>query len=412
MRRFRSLIVASLTLIGLSVVTPAQPAAGLSVSTTVTVGNSPVSVGFAPDGSRAYVSNSGTGTLSVVDTATGSVVATVNGVSGTHGIAVGPTRIVVNGTFTMTSFPVYVIDRSTGAILRTVNTLDNAAEGIAMNAAETFAYAVTGNSVTRIDLSNGAMLQSPTVAMAYSEIVLNSAGTRAYVTSYNAGTVTEFDTTSMTVLRTLAPGFGPIGIAVAPDGSHIIVASCSAASVLRIDLASFTTTATTAVASCPWGVAINPAGTRTYVTSYSGDKVTEIDQATATVLSETVVGSRPKGLRVSPDGTKLYVVNGAADSVSVIQLPAEPTAVSAFSVRVNKSKSATAIAMHANLAVKKGSRISLSVTKTSTRYCRVIGSTVKGIKAGTCRVRVVVTPKKGRAKSKTVTLEVKSRFAD
>jgi hypothetical protein len=36
----------------------------------------------------------------------------------------------------------------------------------------------------------------------------------------------------------------------------------------------------------------------------------------------------------------------------------------------------------------------------------VSGSTLKGLKTGSCKVTVIVTPKKGRATSKTLTLKV------
>jgi YVTN family beta-propeller protein len=48
-----------------------------SVTATVTVGTSPVGVAVSPDGSTAYVPNSSSGTVSVIDTSTNSVTATV-----------------------------------------------------------------------------------------------------------------------------------------------------------------------------------------------------------------------------------------------------------------------------------------------------------------------------------------------
>jgi uncharacterized protein YjdB len=42
----------------------------------------------------------------------------------------------------------------------------------------------------------------------------------------------------------------------------------------------------------------------------------------------------------------------------------------------------------------------------STKYCKVSGTSLKGLKAGSCKVTVTVTPKKGKAISKTVSLKV------
>ena len=47
------------------------------VSATITVGNGPVGLAFTPDGKHVYVANSADGTVSVIDTATGVVSATI-----------------------------------------------------------------------------------------------------------------------------------------------------------------------------------------------------------------------------------------------------------------------------------------------------------------------------------------------
>jgi YVTN family beta-propeller protein len=57
------------------------------VSATISVGNGPVGVAFTPDGSKAYVTNQFDHTVSVIATATNTVVATVG--VGTSPIAFG-----------------------------------------------------------------------------------------------------------------------------------------------------------------------------------------------------------------------------------------------------------------------------------------------------------------------------------
>ena len=86
--------------------------------------------------------------------------------------------------------------------------------------------------------------------------------------------------------------------------------------------------------------------------------------------------------------------------LSVSSVAAAPT--------VTKSKSATAksIAIFAKIPVLSTSKVSLKVVSGYTKFCKVSGTTLKGIKAGTCKVTVTVTPKKGKAIPKTVTLKV------
>ena len=86
--------------------------------------------------------------------------------------------------------------------------------------------------------------------------------------------------------------------------------------------------------------------------------------------------------------------------LSVSSVTAAPT--------VTKSKSATAksIAIFAKIPVLSTSKVSLKVVSGYTKFCKVSGATLKGLKAGTCKVTVTVTPKKGKAIPKTVTLKV------
>jgi hypothetical protein len=58
------------------------------------------------------------------------------------------------------------------------------------------------------------------------------------------------------------------------------------------------------------------------------------------------------------------------------------------------------------LATPAGSTVSLKVVPSTAKFCKVTGSTIKGLKVGTCKVTVTVKPKKGSAKSKTLTLQV------
>jgi hypothetical protein len=75
---------------------------------------------------------------------------------------------------------------------------------------------------------------------------------------------------------------------------------------------------------------------------------------------------------------------------------------------LSRSKPATAksIATYAKLKVASTSKVTLRVLPSSAKFCKVAGATLKGLKAGSCKLTVTVTPKKGRSTSKTVTLKI------
>jgi hypothetical protein len=77
-----------------------------------------------------------------------------------------------------------------------------------------------------------------------------------------------------------------------------------------------------------------------------------------------------------------------------------------FTLVLTRQKSAKSIASFAKLKVLSTSKVSLKVVTSSAKFCKVFGTNLKGLKTGSCKVTVTVTPKKGKASSKTVTLKV------
>ena len=89
-------------------------------------------------------------------------------------------------------------------------------------------------------------------------------------------------------------------------------------------------------------------------------------------------------------------------------------AVSKPTVTTKKTATAKSFADYAKLTVAKTSTVSLKVSTASKRYCAVVSTKVKGVttmklkglKKGTCKVTVTVTPKKGTAKRATVSIKI------
>jgi len=70
--------------------TPAQAAGSYHIIATIGVGGLPDAVAVSPDGSQAYVANSNSNSVSVIDTATDQVIATIHGFCRPDAIAVRP----------------------------------------------------------------------------------------------------------------------------------------------------------------------------------------------------------------------------------------------------------------------------------------------------------------------------------
>ena len=158
----------------------------------------------------AYVTNSGEGTVSVIDTATKKVTAKVQQVDYTcWGVAVNPagTKVYVANQL---STNVSVIDTNTNRVTAAVK---------------------AGNSPY--------------------EVAFTPDGTKAYVTNSGDGTVSVINTTTDIVIATINVGSLPLGVAVTPDGKKVYVANEDSNTVSVIDNATNKVTATVNVGTLP-----------------------------------------------------------------------------------------------------------------------------------------------------------------
>jgi YVTN family beta-propeller protein len=179
----------------------------------VDVGNLPFGVAVTPDGSHVYVTNQVSDTVSVIETATNTVTATVGVGKRPAGVAVTP-----NGAF------VYVGNAGTFDVVASVSVIDTATNTVT-------ATVPVGN------LPVG--------------VAVTPDGSRIYVANAGDNTVSVIDTATNTVTATVGVGVGPEGVAVTPDGSRVDVANAGDNTVSVIDTATNTVTATVGVGSGP-----------------------------------------------------------------------------------------------------------------------------------------------------------------
>src|SRR5713226_7130086 len=213
---------------------------------------------------RAYVINEFSNTVSVIDTATNTVVATITiGTAVPFGVAITPdgTRAYVTHVGDNT---VSVIDTATTTVVATIPV--------------------------------GAV----PVGLVPEGVAITPDGTRAYVTNALDNIVSVIDTATNTVVATISVAVAPVGVAITPDGTRAYVTNAGDTTVSVIDTATSTVVATIPVGAVPFGVAITPDGTRAYVTNSGDTTVSVIDTATSTVVATIPVGAVPLGVAITP----------------------------------------------------------------------------------------------------------------
>ncbi len=264
---------------------------------------------------RAYVANFGSDTVSVIDTSSNTVVATVNVGTQPYAVAVTP-----NGTKAYVANcggNVFVIATSNNTVSAKV-VVGGCPYDVAITPDGTRAYVVrdNANSVWAIDTSSNTVVAKVTVAGVPGAIAITPDGTRAYVVSLGAlEGISVIDISSNTVVATLNLGglaASPVGVAITPDGKHAYVPN-TGGYVSVIDTSSNTVTTQVSVPGIgisQVGIAITPDGKHAYVTEWGpsgSNPVAVIDTSSNTVVANIPVGIGADGVAISPDGSRAYV---------------------------------------------------------------------------------------------------------
>ena len=311
---------------------------------SVAVGNTPSAMAVSPvaNDPRMYVANTGSGTVSVINTATGQRI-DANSSSSSMDISVGssPSALAVSAD----GKRLYVANTGSG----TVSVIDT-------------------TTYTRIDANSSTLSKDISVGSSPSALAISADGKRLYVANTGSNTVSVIDTSSYKVIDTDTNALGVNSIAVGSspsalvlNGTRLYVANRGSNTVSVIDTAANKVIDTDtnalgvnsiAVGSSPSALVLN--GTRLYVANRGSNTVSVIDTATNKVIdtdtnaagiNSIAVGSSPGGLALA--GGRLYVVNTGSGTVSVInvatnqRIDVDPAAAS-MDIRVGSSPSAVA----------------------------------------------------------------------
>jgi YVTN family beta-propeller protein len=162
-------------------------------------------VGAWAGGPMAYITNINDNTVSVIDTASNTVTATVPVGNGPNGVAVTPD----------------------GAQVYVANVFDD--------------------TVSVIDTATNTVTAIVTVGFLPWGVAVTPDGVHVYVANFIQNTVSVIATASNTVAATVPVGANPTGVAVTPDGAHVYVGNQGDGTVSVIATASNTVSATVTV---------------------------------------------------------------------------------------------------------------------------------------------------------------------
>jgi YVTN family beta-propeller protein len=239
-----------------------------------------------------YVTNAASGSVSIIDTTTQQVTATVPAGSGPEGLAFTPD----------------------GALAFIASTGSNAVSVI--------------DSDPLSPTYNSLLASIPVGSQPYG-VAVTPDGNFAYVTNQCSNNVYKIDAHAFAVVGSPIPvGANPLGIAITPDGTLAFVANNYSASVSVIALASDAVIATLfpAEQGQPEWVAITPDGTRAYVTDECNNKLYAYSVQTFALLATIGVGDVPEKVVIDSGATRAYTSNEGSSDASVVDVdPGSPT---------------------------------------------------------------------------------------
>ena len=223
--------------------------ASLTVTTTVSVGDTPRAITIDPTGAYAYVVNTISKTVSVIDLSSNTVVATATLLFPPGGIAIRPQN---DYYYVVNSNTLSVISTTTNTIVTTVPALGtNPAGGVAINPAGTVAVVPstspsTGNAeVFFIDLSTNTVLHTVSftgTGRFFDAVAVDNAGDFCYLADVDTDEIVSINmTTYATASLTSAIGATPNALIVTPDDAYLAMSTNSFgfAGVLTISSNSF-----------------------------------------------------------------------------------------------------------------------------------------------------------------------------
>jgi len=301
----------------------------------------------------AYVANQGSNSVSVIDRATNSVVATIDGIPAPGGVAVTHDGKEV---WVVAYNEVDVIDTATNTVAYKF-ALNNPGlifpNSVVFGPYDYRAYVVNdfigpgGNgTVSVIDRYSHAVVATIVVGEGPRCIAISPDGKRVYVTNGEDGTVSVIDTTTLTVVATIPDG--PLyyigtayGLAVTPDGKYVY-AMGSSLGIVVFDTATDTITTTISPTLIPGyipcNVAFTPNGKLAYVTACGANSVIVVDTKTNTIVDTIPVGTPTLGpiygVAIGPFGKHVYVTSSPTNDVYVIDTSSD-TVVDTISVGAN-----------------------------------------------------------------------------
>ncbi|MFR9802752.1 Hsp70 family protein [Pseudonocardia sp. RS010] len=296
-----------------------------TVKSTVSAGPMPNFIAIAPNGRFAYIANRTAGVVSVLETATNELTATIP-------VTAGPPQYVTfapDGSRAYVSVfddagrvaVIAVIDTSANAVIATIPVTSRPyIPAVSPDGAEVYVPDHDSAAISVIETATGAVSMDLKVAPNPHWIEFSSDGARAYSADHESNEVVVIDTRNHLIVARVPVEMSPHSLAVHPNRPLLAVVNEDSGTVAMIDTRSDTIITTVPVGKNPASVSWAPDGRFAYVPNADDDTVSVISADTFTVTATVPTGDNPTRVAVGPDGRSGYVTNRSSGTLTVLNL--------------------------------------------------------------------------------------------
>ncbi len=279
-----------------------------------------------PNNHFGFVSNHDAGTVSVIDLWTNKVQSTValGQGPGPSGLAATPDGLLLY-VANVENNTVSVIDTPSLSVVATLN-VGNTPVQVNIEPRGRYAYVVNqgGNTISVIDISRQKVVKVLAAGLQPNQFAILPNRNIAYMVNKGSNDLTLVDlTTNQATGARVTVGDGPVSVAHSTDSSRLYVVNSLSNTISVLDTASnvqIKTIAFDAGDLRPVAMAVNHDSTIGYVACQGSNTVLALDLRDNSVSKRIGVGHEPSSLVLDPNEGYLYVTNMGSGSVSVINL--------------------------------------------------------------------------------------------
>ena len=280
-----------------------------------------------PNGALLLVANKQEASLSIIEVASGKLLATVPTGQGPHEVAAtrdGRFAVVANYGAQAPGNSLTVVDLRSRSAVGTIDLGEyRRPHGIVVLPGDSLVLVTSeaSRATVLVSLTGGVRGAIPTGEPGSHMVTVTADGRRGYTANVGSGSITELDIAAGTATRTLAVAPATEGIAVTPDGREVWVGSNGAHTVTVVDTRRWAAVDTLPAQGLPYRVAISPDGRTAVVPAPQAGVVRIFDVPTrkerATVAFE---GAEPVGSTITADGAYVFVALQGTNEAAMVDL--------------------------------------------------------------------------------------------